>query len=251
MKGSNEKLGFRGAWRAYKPFLKPLVVVLVLGGGLWGLALSPLREYLSHVDRIRAAIEAWGAWAAFGYVLAATVLIAFGFPRLVCLPVAGLAFGFWWGLLLTQLATMAGYYVTFVFVRWGGREFVEKHFARLQKVHRVFHQHAVFTIILLRQLPISGLFINLLLGLSPITHMDFVLGTLLGTLPEAIPMAFLGSSAAHLSRAESAAWVAGALAFVVIIWLSFTWIVRRSAAFEQVQKEYAEESPASKNGDFL
>jgi uncharacterized membrane protein YdjX (TVP38/TMEM64 family) len=250
MRHSNDQsVGFRRAWRRCKPFLKPLLVVGVLGAGLAVLALSPLREYLSHVEAVRAEVEKWGAWGAAVYVLGAAFLMAFGFPRLVCLPVGGLVFGFWRGLLWTQLATLLGYYATFMFVRWGGRELVEEHFARLRKVHRVFHQHAVPTIVLLRQLPISGVFINVLLGISPITHSDFVIGTLLGTLPEAIPMALLGSSAAHLSRSESVAWVAGALAFVVVVWLFFSWVVRRSPAFAEIQKEYAAEDPVPMNGD--
>ncbi len=228
--------------------LKPLLVIVILGAGLLAVALSPLRSYLTHVENVRAVIEGWGRLAAVYYVAASAVLIAFGFPRFICLPIAGLAFGFWRGLLWTQIATAIGYHATFVFVRWGGREFVEKRFPRLRRMHRVLHQHAVPTIILMRLLPINGVVINFLLGLSPVTHLDFLVGTLVGTLPEALPMTLLGSSAAHLSRAESAAWVAGALAVVIVIWLVFSWLIRRSRAFDQVEKEYVEEDSPENNG---
>lgn len=237
----------RRVWRTLKPFAKPLIVMLVLGGGLLALAKSPLRSYLAHADQMRATMEALGSWAAVAYIAVASVLMAFGFPRYVCLPIAGLAFGFWWGLLWTQVATLFGYYGTFAFVRWGGKSFVERYVPRLRKMHRVFHEHAVPTIVLMRLAPVSGVLINLLLGLSPITHGDFLWGTLLGTLPEAIVMTYVGSSAAHLSRSESVAWVAGGLIFVVLVWIVFSWVVRRSRSFHEVEKEYMDPG-AEKDG---
>lgn len=248
---SRKASGWRRAWRRFRPFAKPLIVILVLGGGLLAVSMSPLRAYLMHAENVRAAMERLGGWATAVYVAGASVLIAFGFPRYVCLPIAGLAFGFWKGLLWTQMATVLGYYATFIFVRWGGRGFIEKHFPRLQKMHRVFHEHAVPTIILIRLAPVSGIVVNLLLGLSPITHGDFFWGTLLGTLPEAVLMTYVGSSAAHLLRAESVAWVAGGLFFLILVWLVFSWLVRRSRAFDAVEKEYVEESGTGNSGEPL
>lgn len=219
---------------------KPLFVIAVLGGGLIVAAVSPLRQYLTHVSEIQSRILAIGFWGAPLYVFGAAVLIALGFPRVALLPLSGLIFGFWMGLLWTQLATVLGYYALFVFVRWGGKEFVARHFPRIQKMHRVFHEHAIPTIVLLRQLPISGFVINLLLGLSPITHGDFLVGTALGTLPEAIPLAWLGSAAGHLSRSQSTVWVAATFAFVLLVWLFFALFVRRTRAFKSVAFEFSE-----------
>lgn len=223
---------------AFKPFIKPLIVLLALSVGLIVVAMSPLKEHLKHVELLRDQIRALGAWGPPVFVIAVFALITLGVPRILFFPIGGLAFGFWWGLVWTQLATMMGYYAIFLFVRWGGRDFVARHFPRIQRMHRVFHNHAIPTIIVIRQLPISGLPINLLLGLSPITHTDFLIGTVIGVLPEAIPMAAIGSSAVKLTAGQGLAWVAGLLVLVILIWLVFSLVVRSSKMFAEVEADY-------------
>lgn len=229
--------------------VKPLFVILVLGGGLTVVAASPLRHYVTRVTEIQKQFSMLGCWGPPLYIFGAAVLIGIGFPRVALLPLAGLIFGFWMGLAWTQLATVLGYYALFMFARWGGREFVARHFPRIEKMRRVFHEHAIPTIVLLRQLPISGFVVNLLLGLSPITHWDFLIGTALGTLPEAIPLAWIGSAAGHLSRRQSVAWVAATFAFVLVIWLFFLFFVRRTRAFNSVALEFGEVESADSEGE--
>ena len=73
----------------------------------------------------------------------------------------------------------------FLFVRWGGRDFVLCHWPRVGRLRGRFHSHsAALLVFAVRQLPISGLIINFLLGLSPIRHRHFLLGTAFGILPE-------------------------------------------------------------------
>ena len=224
-----------------RPFVKPLIVLCVLSLGLIIVAMSPLKSYLGHVELVRDQIQALGKWGPPVFIVCVAALITLGVPRLLFFPIGGLAFGFLWGLLWTQIATMIGYYAIFLFVRWGGRDFVLKHFPRVSHMHRVFHKHAIPTIIVIRQLPVSGLPINLLLGLSPISHTDFLIGTVIGILPEAVPMAAIGSSAVKLTTGQGLAWVAGLLVFVIVIWLVFSLIVRSSKMFAQVESEYETE----------
>ena len=227
---------------AIRPFIKPLLVLCVLSLGLIIVARSPLKSYLAHVELVRDQIEALGQWGPPVFIACVAGLITLGVPRILFFPIGGLAFGFLWGLIWTQIATMIGYYAIFLFVRWGGRDFVVRHFPRVSRMHRVFHKHAIPTIILIRQLPISGLPINLLLGLSPISHLDFLVGTVIGILPEAIPMAAIGSSAIHLTAGQGLAWVAGLLAVVIVLWLVFSLALRSSRMFAQVESEYEEEA---------
>ena len=58
-----------------------------------------------------------------------------------------------------------------------------------------------------RQLPISGLITNLLLGLAPIRHLDFLVGTAIGLLPEAIPFTLVASGAVKLGGGEHIGYV--------------------------------------------
>jgi uncharacterized membrane protein YdjX (TVP38/TMEM64 family) len=165
-------------------------------------------------------------------------LIVMGFPRLLFCPIGGAVFGWSWGLVWTQIPTLIGYYILFLFVRWGGQGYVLRRWPRLQRMHKVFHKGAIPTIFVMRQLPISGLVINLLLGLSPIQHLDFVIGTAIGLLPEAMAMTAIGSGAVAMSKGQSAALVAVAVGAMVLVWIVFSVLVRRSKMFAHLRAEY-------------
>lgn len=198
---------------------KPLVLITVLTLGLLVIYATPLRGYLRHITEVRAAIEGAGALGILVYMLSVFVLVALGAPRLIFCPVGGLAFGFAWGLVWTQIPTLLGYYVLFLFVRWGGREFVASHWPRLARLGGLFERRGYLGVFLGRQLPISGIVINLLLGLSPVSHLDFLVGSAVGILPAAIPCTLIGSSAAQLDKASSHLHIAIAVAAMVGLWL--------------------------------
>jgi uncharacterized membrane protein YdjX (TVP38/TMEM64 family) len=75
-------------------------------------------------------------------------------------------------------------------------------------------------VILLRQLPIHGSFVNLGLGLSHVKHRHFLLGTLIGSLPEAIPATLAGAGLVKTSMASAASYLATAVAALAAIWIA-------------------------------
>jgi uncharacterized membrane protein YdjX (TVP38/TMEM64 family) len=221
--------------------LKPLLVLAMLGVSILVVYLSPLREYLHHVKEIKARLHSLGVLGPVIYMAAVFVLISMGFPRLLFCPIGGMAFGFIRGLLWTQIATLLGYYVIFLFVRWGGRDFVLRHWPKLGRPHRVFERHAIPAIIAIRQLPISGLVINLLLGVSPVRHLDFIVGTAIGLIPEAIPFTLVASGAVKVGGGESAAYVVGAVLILVVLWVGLWLVARRSKLFAEIHEEVEED----------
>jgi len=229
-----------GGWRKYKLVLKPLLVITCLVAGLLIVAVSPLKTYFRHVEVLQQHIQALGVWGTLIYMLVVFVCITIGMPRLLFCVIGGVAFGFVWGMIWTQIPTLAGYYVVFLFARWGGRDFVIRHWPKLAHMHKVFHRQAVPKIIVIRQLPISGVIINLFLGLSPISHFDFLAGTAIGLLPEAIPMTAVGSSALELTAGQELAYAAGLLVLLVVVWFVFTLIVRSSKMFARMREDFAE-----------
>ncbi len=220
-------------------WVKPAILLSVIAAGLLIVAFSPLKTHLRRVEDIRAWLEPFGYAGPLIYMAGVFVLIALGFPRLLFCPVGGVLFGWSWGLVWTQLPTLIGYYALFLFVRWGGRDFVLRRWPRLQRMHKVFHQGAIPTIFVMRQLPVNGLIINLLLGLSSIRHLDFLAGTAIGILPSAMAMTALGSGAVAMSEGRGTAWVAAAVAAMLLMWIVFTVLVRRSKAVANLR-----ESPA-------
>jgi uncharacterized membrane protein YdjX (TVP38/TMEM64 family) len=224
-----------------RDFLKPLLVILVFAVGLTVVYFSPLKSYLRHLDEVRDRLDRMGPAAPLIFVAGVWLLICMGVPRLIFCPLGGMAFGFWRGLLWVEIGTLMGYYVVFLFVRWGGREFVLRRWPKVGRMRHIFHRRAIPTILVMRQLPISGLLINMLLGLSPIRHADFVLGTALGLLPEAIPLTLVGSSATHLSRGAGLLYVLAGLGFVLLIWIGFGLFVRFSKRFSELGDREASE----------
>jgi uncharacterized membrane protein YdjX (TVP38/TMEM64 family) len=177
--------------------LRPLLVLAAVAVVLAAVYLSPLNEYLQHLDRIEEWLRGLGSMGILIFCCIVLGLTAAGVPRLIFCAIAGVVFGFWQGLVWCQLATLAGYYLSFLFIRWGGRDYVHHHWPQVEKLKTHLGAGSAWKVILLRQMPVTGIITNAILALSAVRHRDFLIGSLLGFLPQAIPMTLLGSSASH------------------------------------------------------
>jgi len=179
-------------------FLRAALILLLVVGSAVILYFTPLREYLHEVGRVQETLERTGHWAPVIFIFMTAVLIIIGVPRLLICPIAGAVFGFLWGLVISQIGTVLGAYLTFLFVRWGGRDFVLRHWPKLQNMTTVFSKRGVASVFLARQLPLGGIFVNLILGLTPVTHRAFLVGTALGIIPEAVRAVLVGAGAIEM-----------------------------------------------------
>jgi uncharacterized membrane protein YdjX (TVP38/TMEM64 family) len=209
---------------APRDWLRPLAVSVLLCAALALVYLSPLRGALRHVQDLRASLDRFGALGPLVYMAGVWLLVAAGTPRLLFCPVGGLAFGFAYGLLWTQAATLAGCYTTFLFVRWGGRAFVLRRWPQTMRLGLLRAPPPALAVFTIRQLPVTGVIINVLLGVSAVRHRDFLLGTALGLLPQAVPATLLGSSALLASR-----WAQGLLLVSVPVLVALGLLLRRRA----------------------
>jgi len=216
--------------------LKPLIMLAVVAAAFALVYFTPARKYLGNIQTVKYWLLSLGwvgpsAW--MGIVFA---LMAAGMPRLLFCPIGGLAFGFWHGLLWTQLATLAGYYALFLFVRWGGRDIVLRHWPRVGWLKEHFHGHsAALLVFAVRQLPISGLIINFLLGLSPIRHRHFLLGTAFGILPEAIPFTLVASGVVKLSGRNTPLYIAAAIGVFLLVCAALLYFSRHSKLLAELR----------------
>ncbi|NCC50064.1 MAG: TVP38/TMEM64 family protein [Spartobacteria bacterium] len=201
-----------------KPLIKAIVVLVVLLTALVAVYSSPLVSYLKQMTAIQGELDKLGWAAPLIFMLATAALIAIGVPRLPLCTIGGVVFGFWLGLLLSQLGNLIGAYATFEFVRWGGREFVIRKWPKVDRLSHIFHKMGIPAVIAARQLPVGGVLINVVLGLTPVKHRDFLLGTLLGNLPEAIPFTLFGSGMIYASRTKGIASIVFAVAMLAFIW---------------------------------
>lgn len=204
--------------------MKSLTLALLLGCGLL-VYLTPLKSWLEQGQLIVAQLAALGYWAPLAYVLAGAVLAAAGVPRMLICSLGGLAFGFAWGLAWSHLATLLGSYATFLFVRWSGRDWSLDHFPRLRGFTGQMHQRGILAVLLIRQLPMAAFYNNLLLGLTPVSHRDFWIGSFLGYLPMGVTASLLGAGLIQADAAQAARYMAFAAISFGALGITLKWLL--------------------------
>ena len=217
---------------------KPLMMLAVVAAAFALVYFTPARKYLGNIQSVKYWLLSLGWVGPAAWMGIVFVLVAAGMPRLLLCPIGGLAFGFWRGLLWTHVATLVGYYALFLFVRWGGRDFVLRHWPRVGQLKEHIHGHsAALAVFAVRQLPISGLIINFLLGLSPIRHRHFLIGTAFGILPEAIPFTLVASGTFKLTGRNTSLYIAAGVGLLLLVCAALWYFSRHSKLLAELRKE--------------
>ncbi len=171
---------------------KLLLMALVVVACIAIVHFTPLQK-LTNDQAWKHTIQHFGIWASTLFFLVSTGLIAIGIPRMFLCGLASVLFGFQTGFIVGQLSALFGSYTTFIFARWGGRDWVMKRIEKNRRLRDLLKKPSTFTIFLVRQLPIAGVVPNLILGLTPVKHRYFLLGSFLGYLPSSALVAAIGS----------------------------------------------------------
>lgn len=219
------ELEIEAAESAGKSEKKLLIMALVVIATILLFNFTPLKSLISDVT-FKDRIQQFGIWASSIYFLISVILIAIGIPRMLLCGIAGGLFGFKTGIIIGQFSALFGSYATFVFSRWGGREWVMARIENNTRLRSMLKKPSTFTIFLLRQLPIAGIVPNMILGLTPVKHRYFLLGSFLGYLPSSIMVAAIGSSfgkgfnkeTLQQSAAQIIAAMLGLGALALIVW---------------------------------
>jgi uncharacterized membrane protein YdjX (TVP38/TMEM64 family) len=206
--------------------LRAVLIAVVLVAAVLAVHLTPIGAWLANVQRLRTTLAGMGVWVYPLSALAVAVLVACGVPRLLFCAAGGMFFGFWLGLLIAQLGTLLGHYGVFLFVRWGGRDWVLHRWPRLRKWADLMHEQGVVGVILVRQLPAHAMLINVSLGLSHVKHRHFLLGSAIGLLPEAVPATLVGAGLVKASLKDSAGYLSIAAGGVALLWIVCGYALR-------------------------
>lgn len=185
----------------------------------------PLKDVLNQGQHVKSWLAETGYAAPAVFTLAVAVLTALGMPRLLLCSLAGMVFGFAWGFVWSHLGTVLGAYGTFIFARWSGREFVQQKFPRIIALSKSNQARGWRSVLFMRQLPISGLYNDILLGLSSVSHADFWIGTTLGFLPLGVTATLIGAGALQADLAHLGQYLAIAACAFFFLTLSLKWIL--------------------------
>lgn len=190
------------------------------------LRLTPLGQWLTDFHRLRFLLDEGDVWAELVFLPLVALLVAVGTPRLIFYCLAGLTFGFWKGLLLAQIGTLAGAYATYLSVRWAGRGWVSAWLARYPSARKVLTiRPSVWPVLMTRQVPLAGLVINIALGLSPVGSVSFLIGSFLGFLPLGVVVTLVGSGLVEDQAWESAVQL---LMAALVALFSAVWLGRKT-----------------------
>jgi uncharacterized membrane protein YdjX (TVP38/TMEM64 family) len=202
--------------------LPGLVVLLALLTSPLLLAL-PLKDWYLHGVELRAAATGlgWAAPAAFFAVSA--VGTAVGLPRLLFCSLGGWLFGFGWGFSLSHAGTLAGAYGMFLLARISPPERLLSRFPKLRTFTLPARRGGWWTVFLVRQLPIGGLYNDVLLGWTRVSHRDFWIGTFLGFLPQGIAASLVGAGAIRAESSQGGTLLATGAALLIFLSLAVKW----------------------------
>lgn len=185
----------------------------------------PLKDVLNQSHQIKLWLAETGYAAPAVFTLATALLTTIGMPRLLLCTLAGVVFGFTWGFILSHFGTVLGAYGTFIFARWSGREYVQQRFPKIIALSKSSQARGWRSVLFMRQMPISGLYNDILLGLSSVSHCDFWIGTALGFLPLGVTATLAGAGAIQADMSHLAQYLGIAAGAFFLLTLSLKWIL--------------------------
>jgi uncharacterized membrane protein YdjX (TVP38/TMEM64 family) len=80
----------------------------------------------------------------------------------------------------------------------------------------------------------------LILGLAPIRHVDFLVGTAIGILPEAVPFTLVASGAVKLGGGEHIGYIIGATVLLLAVWAGLWYAAGYSRYFARLRRRLRE-----------
>ena len=204
---------------------KALILLVIAVAGAMAYRFTPLKEWLQPAGEAAAWVQQTGLWGAAGFLLGMSVLIVLGVPRLLFCPLAGALFGFWGGLGFSLAGTMASYYVTFLLIR--GRRTNGNGTPLHPKLAFLAGQPGLTAVIVARIVPVPGMIATLALSMSNVRARIYLLGSLLGLIPEAVPLVLLGAGMLHPGNEKPIKLAMAAFVCILVAWLAIHHLVKR------------------------
>ncbi len=180
-------------------------------------------------DLIKSWLKNSGIWAPVTYIVIYVVATILVLPSTALNLTGGAIFGPWLGTFWTSVAAIVAAIASFIFARTIGHEAVSRRLAgRWQAIDAEVQQGGVFYMFAIRLVPIMpyGL-VNFAAGLTSVSFKDYLIGTILGTVPGVLPFVLLGSSGLKAIRTGEMMPLVGALALLGMLVAGSTWYRRR------------------------
>ncbi len=186
---------------------------------------------LSGIDRsqLQLWLQQMGMWAPVLYILIYSIATICILPSTPLNLTGGAIFGSVWGTVWTSIAAILAAVLAFGFSRTIGRSLVERKLAgKWESIDREMQQGGFFYMFAIRLLPLIPYgIVNFAAGLTSIKFRDYLLGTLLGTVPGILPFVMMGAGLTALKQGDVLPLLVG-LALTGMLVGTATWYRRRT-----------------------
>lgn len=183
---------------------KPLIFLALLVAIIAGVRLSGATQFLQQ-DKLRALIDAAGAWAPAIYMLIYVVAPVLFLPGLPITIVGGILFGPFWGVVYTITSSTIGASLAFLVARYVARDWVAAKLigSKWAKLDREVAKHGWKVVAFTRLIPAFPFnLLNYAFGLTKIPFVPYVVTTFICMLPACIAFIVFSSSLLELIRGK-------------------------------------------------
>lgn len=195
-----------------------IMIASLFAYSFWGnqIPLNEIRDYVNAAE-----------FAPFVFIPLYAGLSIF-IPTTPMMAIAGILFGFKYGLLYTTIAGFISAIVTFYLARFLGKPFVDnilehkKSLALLEKYDEKIGKHGIATVIVMRMLPIMPFnVLNLFMGISKVSLYDYAIGTVIGLAPSNILAIYFGTLVLTEEFREISLALSILMTIAVLAWFAF------------------------------
>lgn len=223
----NKRLKTSRFWLAISP--KKCFALAFLGLFLL-CCLSPLRALLDEQFLVQQ-LQQRGHWAICLFVGVYTLATVVGFPGTVITLAGSVVFGLVWGTFWSVIGATLGAIGAFWLARYLLRNWAERRFGHHKALVRfnqaVMHKPLTF-VLAIRFAPISPFnVVNFLFGLTPISWVDYAVGTFFGIIPGTLVYAWLGVTGKEALQGGDRLPFFLALAVLSVLSVLPLWVKRR------------------------
>ena len=200
---------------------KTKLIIVICALGCCGIAYFRLMPYLT-AENIQKVISPFGIFAPVMYVLAFSVLPIFIIPASIMDMAGGLLFGLIKGSILAIIGSMINYTICF----WAARKFLRSSVQNIvdeklsddwkRRLEHADGKEGMLILVVARLMPlIPTTIISYAFGLSTMSYGKFMLGSIVGLIPNLMAFTNLGEKALVFGTPEF--WVAVALLAALIV----------------------------------
>lgn len=154
-------------------------------------------------DYVRKYVDSFGIWSPVVFVALYILCSLLFVPSTPFILASGVLFGPFRGFIYVMIGSLVVAFISFYAVRFFGegavRKILKDNYKDLYKYDKKIQKRGVWSVFLLRLLPVPFMVMNVALGLTQIRTSHYMVGTMLGIIPTSFLFVFLGESFIQLN----------------------------------------------------